>query len=96
MGANISILDAINHFKYGITHDIFKEPVTSYAMMAIEALERQIPKKVVCDGMDESDWVRCPCCNEILGTNEVVYDEFCDNYYDTLCCNKCGQALFFE
>ena len=35
----ITIEDAINHFKYGISHDIFKEPVTSYAQMAIEALE---------------------------------------------------------
>jgi len=34
------INDAINHFKYGITHDIFSEPVTSYAKMAVEALEK--------------------------------------------------------
>lgn len=34
------IEDAINHFKYGITHDIFKEPVTTYAKMAVEALEK--------------------------------------------------------
>lgn len=39
----ISIESAIAHFKYGITHDIFKEPVTSYAKMAVEALEKQMP-----------------------------------------------------
>lgn len=39
---NITIQDAINHFKYGISHDIFKEPVTTYAKMAIEALEKQL------------------------------------------------------
>lgn len=37
---DISIESAINHFKYGITHDIFKEPVTTYAKMAVEALEK--------------------------------------------------------
>lgn len=39
---NVFIKDAINHFKYGISHDIFKEPVTTYAKLAIEALEKQI------------------------------------------------------
>lgn len=39
---SIKIEDAINHFKYGITHDIFKEPVTSYAKLAVEALEKQL------------------------------------------------------
>ena len=37
---NVSIEDAINHFKYGISHDIFSEPVTSYAKLAVEALEK--------------------------------------------------------
>jgi hypothetical protein len=36
----ITIEDAINHFKYGISHDIFSEPVTSYAELAVEALEK--------------------------------------------------------
>lgn len=36
----IVIEEAINHFKHGITHDIFSEPVTSYAKMAVEALEK--------------------------------------------------------
>lgn len=39
---NVSIQDAINHFKYGISHDIFKEPVTSYAKLAVQALEKQL------------------------------------------------------
>ena len=33
--------EAIRHFEYGITHDIFKEPVTSYAKIAIAALKEQ-------------------------------------------------------
>ena len=35
----VTIEDAIAHYKYGITHDIFSEPVTSYAKLAVEALE---------------------------------------------------------
>ena len=41
----VSIKEAIAHFKYGISHDIFKEPVTSYAKLAVEALEKQISGK---------------------------------------------------
>ena len=42
---DISIQDAISHFKYGISHDIFSEPVTTYAKMAVEALEKQLLEK---------------------------------------------------
>lgn len=35
----VSIDEAINHFKYGISHDIFSQPVTSYATLAVMALE---------------------------------------------------------
>ncbi|MBO5828826.1 MAG: hypothetical protein J6R59_10315 [Paludibacteraceae bacterium] len=38
----ITIQNAINYYNYGISHDIFKEPVTSYARMAVEALEKQL------------------------------------------------------
>lgn len=37
---NVSIDEAINHFKYGISHDIFSQPVISYAELAIMALEK--------------------------------------------------------
>ena len=33
------IQEAIRHYKHGITHDIFKEPVTTYAKLAIESME---------------------------------------------------------
>ncbi len=33
--------EAIKHFEYGIIHDIFSEPVTSYARMAVDALREQ-------------------------------------------------------
>lgn len=41
---NMSIKDAINHFKYGISHDIFQEPVTTYAKGG-EALEKQLKEQ---------------------------------------------------
>ena len=42
MRDDINVENAIAHFKYGITHDIYSEPVTSYAKMAVEALEKQL------------------------------------------------------
>lgn len=33
------VSEAISHFKYGVTHDIFAEPVTTYANLAVAALE---------------------------------------------------------
>lgn len=38
----ITTQEAINHFKYGISHDIFNEPVKTYAKLAVEALEKQL------------------------------------------------------
>ena len=42
----LTLEKAISHFKHGISHDIFSEPVTSYAKMAVEALEKQKLKAV--------------------------------------------------
>lgn len=42
---NIKIEDAINHFQYGISHDIFQEPVTTYAKLAIKALKKQLKEQ---------------------------------------------------
>lgn len=39
------IQEAIDHFNYGITHDMFSEPVTSYAKLAVEALKKQLEEK---------------------------------------------------
>lgn len=42
---SIKIEDAISHFKYGISHDIYSEPVRSYAKLAIKALENQLKEE---------------------------------------------------
>lgn len=41
------IQEAIRHFEYGISHDIFSEPVTSYAKLAVEALKSERDKRPV-------------------------------------------------
>lgn len=35
------VKQAISHFRYGVSHDIFSEPVKTYAKLAIEALEKE-------------------------------------------------------
>ena len=54
--------------------------------MAIQALEKQIPKKAVKDGK----WsYKCPCCGECAETD--CGDAFYDYRLDY--CNGCGQKL---
>jgi rubredoxin len=84
------IQEAIRHYKYGITHDIFKEPVTTYAKLAIDALEKQIPTTPSIEGdgycpeghLVYDTWI-CPNCEAYY---EIDYDD-----YDY--CPKCGQAI---
>ena len=44
------VKQAISHFWYGVSHDIFNEPVTTYAKLAIDALEKE-------NGVMVKDWV---------------------------------------
>ena len=46
------IEQAISHFLYGVSHDIFSEPVTTYAKLAIEALEKE--KEI---GVTVQEWI---------------------------------------
>lgn len=54
--------------------------------MAIQALEKQIPKKVV---KDEKRSYKCPCCGESAKTE--TGDSFIDYRLDY--CDGCGQKL---
>lgn len=74
---NVTIKEAISHYNYGINYDIFKEPVTSYAKMAVEALEKQIPKK---PNVGVQNFLKCSCCHSVVRTT--------DNY-----CHECGNML---
>lgn len=50
---NVTVDEAIRYYKYGISHDIFSEPVISYAKLAIKALEEQRKtKRGKPDGME--------------------------------------------
>lgn len=80
---NTEYEEAIRHYKYGITHDIFSEPVISYAKLSIEALEKQIPKK---QRIDNDDWRCCPRCGESFFLINTFNKR---NKY----CGNCGQAL---
>lgn len=55
-------------------------------------IEKLVAKSVRPEGADESDFVYCPTCNEILGINESVFWAFEEND-GCLYCPKCGQKL---
>lgn len=57
---------------------------------AVQALELQIPKKVIYKGYDDQDAILCPNCNEEVGWIDM-WECGRDNY-----CNKCGQKLNWE
>ena len=44
------VKQAISHFWYGVSHDIFNEPVTTYAKLAIDALEKE-------NGVTAKEWI---------------------------------------
>ena len=77
----MDIKKAIEHYNYGISHDIFSEPVTSYARLAVDALERQVPIKPTTFGRDIFD---CAFCGRVL-------KKFSHNY-----CPKCGRKIDWD
>lgn len=54
--------------------------------------QKQIPMAVKSEGDDESDWVYCPRCLEMIGDNEWVYDLF-RGRKNNVYCEYCGQKL---
>ena len=74
-----------NMSKIGLSDKAAKRVVEA-RNVAIKALEKQIPKKVVKDGK----WsYKCPCCGECAETD--CGDAFYDYRLDY--CNGCGQKL---
>lgn len=60
--------------------------IPKYYETAIKALEKQLPKKV-------ENWngqASCPRCKRLFG-NMADIEMFC--YWDSDCCNHCGQRL---
>lgn len=62
----------------------------------IKALEKQIPKKVIRYSDDESDHVFCPNCNECIGSNEIIWDDFYHRGWSAMYCQECGQAMIWK
>ena len=71
------IKQAISHFSYGVSHDIFSEPVTTYAKLAIEAIKKQAAKKPYWETYE--GW-HCMSC----GVGVYSYEHFCP---------MCGRAI---
>ena len=90
MGADLAVCEDCD--LYPCDHTVIED----MARVAIKALEKQIPKRVVCKGDDESDDVHCPCCNEYIGSNETVWDWFYYNGEKNMHCTYCGQAMTWE
>lgn len=55
--------------------------------VAIESLEKQIPKKIVINNISKTSWTKatikysCPCCDRVIGFNGLNY------------CFVCGQKI---
>ena len=74
------VKQAISHFRRGVSHDIFSEPVATYAKLAIEALEKQMPKKPYWETY--VGW-HCTSCGAGVFSNESF-------------CPLCGHAIDWE
>ena len=81
------IEDAIQHYKYGISHDIFKEPAYSYAQLSIVALEKQLQKRPRYDSAHKVNC--CPAC----GNAFTFYGAYRTFYTRPNFCEYCGQAI---
>lgn len=83
--------EAIQHYKYGIKCDIFSEPVITYAKIAIESIEKQIPKKPIVQKRRIFDCINqiqiynvtlCPTCGKVLYTQFREYPCKCGQMID--------------
>lgn len=77
---------AIEHFSYGISHDIYSEPVTTYARLAVEALMEKQERDKGCDG--------CGLIYAIHAESYGIEDLDCANEpIDNKFCPMCGVRL---
>ena len=61
------VKQAISHFWYGVSHDIFSEPVKTYAKLAIEALKKE-------NGVRAQELDGCKYCKEYEDLPEHFID----------------------
>ena len=69
---------AIEHFHYGITHDIFSEPVTTYARLTIDALREKAERE---KGGRAMKIEKCPFCGkEVAEIDNCKNIEECEHF----------------
>lgn len=71
---------------------IMANAINDLFMSLKDSEKKQIPMVVKREGDDESDWVYCPRCLEMIGNNEWVYDLFYERKNHVFC-QYCGQKL---
>ena len=71
-----------------IKRHLYNEQAIEINGLAIEALEKQIPKK---PKSVERHLFECPCCKDYLGVSED--DIFVYEIPTPMYCSNCGQAL---
>ena len=67
---------AISHFWYGVSHDIFSEPVTTYAKLAIEALKKE-------NGVTVQEWISVKNRLPLPWKRVLIYSrhDFCESAF---------------
>jgi Lar family restriction alleviation protein len=82
---------AIEHFHYGITHDIFSEPVTTYARLAVDALREKTEREKGGRAMSNT-LLPCPFCGgeaELYGVPHIPKGwDFIPRCKTTSCCGR--------
>ena len=84
--------EAIRRIKEHIRIHAKKEPctavyITEALQMACEALEKQIPKKVVSQPYFYGQELHCPSCDFLIGWEYEIDKDYC---------RKCGQKLMWQ
>lgn len=87
------VKQAISHFWYGVSHDIFSEPVTTYAKLAIDALKKE-------NGVTVQEWISVDERLPEEKANCIVYYKhaYCDNddYWAIGICFYDGEKFRFD
>lgn len=78
--------EALETIKYEVNEEGHCGYIEDELRLAMTALEKQIPKKVIY-GYDEQDDIKCPNCDYAISYMDA-YDKGVDKY-----CSNCGQKL---
>ena len=78
--------EALETIKYEVNEEGHCGYIEDELRLAMTALEKQIPQKVIY-GYDEQDDIKCPNCDYAISYMDA-YDKGVDKY-----CSNCGQKL---